>query len=349
MVEVVKNLNKSRDRLISTAPFPSTETERVSSMLNQCPSAGETPLLDVKGLAPVAALWIKDERDRMNLGSFKALGAAFVIACDAVEAAGERPGPTALAGKTYVTASAGNHGMSVAAGARAFGANSVVFIADTVPESFAQRLQARGAEVVREGADYAASMAAAEAASRANNWVLLSDSSWEGYTDVPYLLMEGYLQMANEAIGQCPNVPTHIFLQAGVGGLAGAVAALVRDRWGDDPIIIVVEPDAAPALMKSVQAGRSVFADGPDSVMGRLDCKEPSLIALNGLARDADFFLTVSDKEVTDCLPDLAQAGIATTASGGAGVSAVMSEAARTELGITEDACVLCFLSEAPE
>ena len=349
MVKIIKNPHHKAEKIVSGAPFPSTNTKRISALLKQCPAAGETPLVETSGLAPVEALWVKDERGRMNLGSFKALGAAYVIACDAVDAAGESPGATALTGRTYTTASAGNHGMSVAAGARVFGANAVIYIADTVPESFAQRLQDHGAQVVREGVDYAASMAAAHAAAETNGWTLLSDSSWEGYTDIPLLLMEGYLQMADEAINQCPSVPTHVFLQAGVGGLAGAVAALVRKRWGSSPVIVVVEPEAAPALMNSVSEGRAVFANGPDSIMGRLDCKEPSLIALNGLARDADFFLTISDSDVVGCLPAIARAGIATTASGGAGIAAAMSEEARSELGIDGTSRVLCFLSEAPE
>lgn len=349
MAQTMSNPHRGGDRLATNAPFPSTDASRVAALLGQCPSAGETALTTAEGLAPVAALWVKDERTRMNLGSFKALGAAYVIARHAVDVAGEAPGRDSLSGRTYVTASAGNHGMSVAAGARAFGAESVVYIAETVPESFAGRLAEQGARVVREGVDYAASMAAALAAAEANGWILLSDSSWDGYTEIPYTLMEGYLQMADEALRQCPEAPTHVMLQAGVGGLAGAVAALVRDRLGDAPTIVVVEPDAAPALQASITAGKAVYADGPDSIMGRLDCKEPSLIALNGLARDADQFLTLSDDEVAGCLPAMAEAGLETTASGGAGVAAVMLDEVRAALGIGGDAKVLCFLSEAPE
>jgi len=317
-------------------------------LLSKCPAARPTPLVEAEALAPVDKLWIKDERKRMNLGSFKALGAAYVIARHAAERSDE-PGPETLVGATYVTASAGNHGMSVAAGARVFGAKAVVYIADTVPESFAERLRSQDAKVVRSGADYAASMEAASAAAAENGWTLLSDSSWEGYFELPYMLMEGYLQMAAEAAEQCPVVPSHILLQAGVGGLAGAVAAYMRVVWGDEPKIIVVEPDAAPALQASIEAGHCVFADGPDSIMGRLDCKEPSLIALNGLARDADAFLTLSDAEVADLLPALSGAGLATTASGGAGVAAVLNAQAREALGIDDRSRVLCILSEAAE
>jgi diaminopropionate ammonia-lyase len=346
-MEVFENPHRGTGPLVETAPFPSTDAAAVARLLEQCPAASEMPLVVLDEAIPGVALWLKDERGRMGLGSFKALGAAYVIACDAV--ATGAAGSESLAERTYITASAGNHGMSVAAGARVFGANAVVYIAETVPESFAARLAEKGAEVRREGKDYAASMTAAAAAADAGEGILLSDSSWDGYFDIPHRLMEGYLAMAEEAARQVPDVPTHIFLQAGVGGLAGAVAAYARKVWGDAPEIIVVEPDAAPALRASVEAGEAVFADGPDSSMGRLDCKEPSLIALNGLARDADVFLTLSDGEVEARLPDLAAMGVETTPSGGAGAAAALMAEVRSALGIGDGARILCVISEAPE
>lgn len=341
----VSNRYRGQAKLVSDIPYPSIDAERVATLLKQCPSFAETPIVSAPDLAPIAALWVKDERTRMNLGSFKALGAAYVIARHAADASAI-PGSKTLENHTYVTASAGNHGMSVAAGARVFGAAAVVHLADTVPESFAERLRETSARVVRSGADYAASMEAAARDAKEQGWTLLSDSSWVGYTELPHILMEGYLQMAAEAVRQCPAVPTHILLQAGVGGLAGAVAAYARSIWGDAPRIIVVEPDAAPALQASIEAGQAVITQGPDSIMGRLDCKEPSLIALNGLARDADDFLTLSDAEVQAVLPSLAEAGIATSASGGAGLAAVLNSQARDLLGMSADAKALCILSE---
>ena len=309
------------------------------ALLGKCPAAGETPLVEARGLG--ARVWVKDERGRMGLGSFKALGAAYVIAHQAAETGAEDL-RTALAGRTYVTASAGNHGMSVAAGARVFGAQAVVYLAETVPEDFARRLREKGAEVVREGAEYEASMAAAAKAAEENGWALLSDSSWPGYFDLPHRLMEGYLAMAAEAARQMSEPPTHIFLQAGVGGLAGACAAYFRHVWGDTPQIIVVEPEFAPALKESIKAARAVATSGPVSNMGRLDCKEPSLIALKGLARDADSFVTLTEEEASDILPVLAGQGLATSESGGAGLAACRL------MGLGGDARVLCILSEGP-
>ncbi|MGA1684876.1 MAG: pyridoxal-phosphate dependent enzyme, partial [Gemmobacter sp.] len=262
------------------------------ALLARCPRAAPTPLLNAPALARaagVAAVMLKDERARMGLGSFKALGAAHVIAAEAMAAGGRLPG------RIFVAASAGNHGLSVAAGARAFGAEAVIVLAETVPEAFARRLSERGARVVRAGAVYEESMAAAVEIAAREGGTLLSDSSWPGYLDLPAGVMEGYLILAAEAAEAMGSPPTHILLQAGVGGLAAAVAAHARRVWGDLPRIVVVEPEAAPALAASIAAGRAVVAPGPVSCMGRLDCKEPSILALASLARDADAFALISE------------------------------------------------------
>lgn len=335
-----------------SVPYPSANAELVKALLKRCPLARATPLIasdDVARTTEVARVFVKDERGRMGLGSFKALGAAYVMACDAV-AAGSEDLSTALAGTTYVTASAGNHGLSVAAGARVFGARAVVYIAESVPDNFARRLRAKGAEVVRHGADYEASMAAAQNAATQNAWQLLSDSSWTGYVDRPLRLMEGYLALMDEAASQIDEPPSHVFVQAGVGGLAGAVAAFVRARWLDEPIVVVVEPEAAPALIESVRAGRPVKTSGPASSMGRLDCKEPSLIALKGLARDADAFVTITEDEAAAVLPVLTRVGLATSPSGGAGLAALFAAGPhRVALKLAAESRVLVFLTEGPE
>ncbi|MDQ2088525.1 pyridoxal-phosphate dependent enzyme [Marimonas arenosa] len=317
-------------------PWPSVDAGEVRRLLARCPLDAETPLERRDGFAGAGAVFVKDERYRMTLGSFKALGAAYVIARD--HEAGRAKG------RTYVTASAGNHGLSVTAGALAFGARAVIYLAETVPQEFADRLEMFEAHVVRHGATYEESVAAAQRAAEDNGWELLSDTSWPGYVERPFRVMEGYLALAEEAVRQIGEPPTHIFLQAGVGGLAGACAAYFREAWGDGPRIVVVEPAAAPALHDSVKAGRAVVTRGPVSNMGRLDCKEPSLIALKGLARDADVFALITEEEAERALPVLDRAGFETSPSGGAGLAALL---AGEPLGA--EARVLCILSEAPE
>lgn len=321
----------------------SADPSQPLALLARCPVAAETPLREMTGLAlawGLGALHVKDESQRMGLGSFKALGAAYAIAKDA---AGE-----SLTGATYVTASAGNHGMSVAAGAAAFGAGAVIYLSETVPEAFAERLRNHGARVVRAGAIYEDSMAAAMKAAEQNGWRLLSDSSWPGYTQPARSVMEGYLAMGVEAAKAIPEAPTHIFLQAGVGGLAAAMAAHARTTWGDAPRIVVVEPDRAPALQASIQAGKPVVAPGAVSNMGRLDCKEPSHLALKALARTADAFMTIADEQADETVEALAEHGLFTTPSGGAGLAG-LQHGDRAALRLNGDSRVLCFLSEGPE
>ena len=323
----------------------------VLKLLGHCPAHAKTPLIDLPDLAAhlgLGTLHVKDERARMGLGSFKALGAAFSIAKTAFERVGDdiadpQKAKTALEGDVFVTASAGNHGLSVAAGADVFGARAVIYLAQTVPSGFAQRLRDKGADVVVEGADYEASMAAAAKAATDNGWRLLSDSTWKADTtgrDV----MEGYLALSAEMFEQCKPVPSHIYLQAGVGGLAAAVAASVRKHWGDDVQIVVVEPDAAPALQASISAGMPVATQGPSSNMGRLDCKEPSHLALKALARDADGFLTLSDSDVARDIEPLVAYGLQTSPSGGAGFAGVVAQAA----SLGAQSRVLVILSEGP-
>ena len=319
-------------------PLPSTNSARPVGMLKTCPAHIQTPLISVDSFSEslgIASIHVKDERDRMKLGSFKALGAAYVIASDAAE--GD------VSNTTYITASAGNHGLSVAAGASAFGAKAVVYLSHTVPEDFATRLTKIGATVVRAGENYEASMVAAQKAAADNDWVLLSDSSWDGYFDRPWRLMEGYTVMAAEIIYQIEHVPTHIYLQAGVGGLAGAMAACFRAAWGDAPMITVVEPAFAPALTNSIIEGKFVSTSGPVSDMGRLDCKEASLIALAGLSRDANSFVTLTEKECLDAIKVLPKYNLDTSSSGGAGIAAM------TMSDLPSDARVLCILSEGPD
>jgi diaminopropionate ammonia-lyase len=324
-------------------PAPSIDAKAPAALLARCPIAKTTPLVNataIATLAGVAAVHVKDERARMGLGSFKALGAAYVIAHDAAAIGGDDLSQV-LAGRTYVSASAGNHGLSVAAGAKVFGAKAVIYLAEAVPESFAVRLREMGADVVRSGTNYAESMEAAMADGETNGWSLLSDTSWDEYYKVSHRLMEGYCVLMDEVFAQIPEAPTHILLQAGVGGLAGAAAAMARAQWGDDPQIIVVEPAFAPALLESAKAGHCVLADGPTSEMGRLDCKEPSLIALKGLATDADLFVTISEEEAQAALPILAAHDLACSTSGGAGLAALLAG-----LNLPADARVLTVLSE---
>ncbi|MDN3720979.1 pyridoxal-phosphate dependent enzyme [Roseibium salinum] len=260
----------------------SEDADGAHALYGQCPKAAPTPLLNASALASgfgIAALHIKDERGRMGLGSFKALGAAYAIAREASRKVAEGAAgslETALQGMTFACASAGNHGLSLAAGAPLFGAQAAVFVSETVPEAFALRLRQKGARVIRAGQTYEDSMAEAQRQARDFGWHLLPDSTWPGLTEPGRDVMEGYLIMGSEIAGQLDEPPTHVFLQAGVGGLAAACAVSARRTWGDRVTIVVVEPDRAPRASgqhRSRPAGhraRPRFHHGPPRLQGAL-------------------------------------------------------------------------------
>jgi diaminopropionate ammonia-lyase len=331
-----------------------TDATAAQALYRLCPVKSVTPLEPKDDLARqigVAEIWLKLENWRMGLGSFKALGAAYAIAKAAavrVDCNDPAAMTQALVGETYICASAGNHGLSMAAGARLFGAKAVVLLSKTVPESFAERLRGKGAQVMRAGGGYEESVELSKQMAREEGWNLLSDGSWLGYADPARDVMEGYLIMGHEVVDQIERPPTHVFLQAGVGGLAAACAAVVRTCWGEGVTIIVVEPQAAPALMESIRAGRCVDTTGPVSSMGRLDCKTPSHLALKYLAVEADYFLTIGDQLVENAVDELNRHGVESSPSGAAGYAALANVSVPGEMGLDQSSRVVCFISEGP-
>lgn len=283
-------------------------------------------------------LHLKDETNRMGLGAFKALGGIYAVARLILDAADQpvninaldAPKTKAVAAKlTFVCASAGNHGMAVAVGAAKYGAHARIHLADTVPESFAIRLKGVGAEVVRSGINYQASVDAAIADAHANGAIHLADGSWPGYTEPPRLVMEGYTTIAEELRTEFEKTnlwPSDIYLQAGVGGLAASIAYMIRHNWPTQPRIIVVEPDAAPCIRESVLAKKCISVEGPDSNMGRLDCKAPSMLAFDILRQVADDYLTVSDQQASDAVKLLNTVELSTTPSGAAGIAGLLED-----------------------
>ncbi len=328
-----------------TEPIPRFDPDAAQprALLAACPVYAPSPLVDLR-LDDGTPLMAKDETHRMNLGSFKALGGVYAVA-RLIEERWRQVGGPALrpedyvsdnvksfaAGMTFVCASAGNHGLSVAAGARVFGAKARIHLSDEVPEGFAARLTEIGAEVVRSGATYEDSITAAIADADAHGAIHLADGSWPGYTHAPSLVMEGYTVMAEEmrdtfTAGQMPW-PSHVYLQAGVGGFAAAITAMIRRNWDVQPEIVIVEPTAAACLMRSAEAGHPTRADGPVSTMGRLDCKEPSILAHGLLSRSDVSHAAVTDDDAARAAAWLGERGLGTTPSGAAGLAGLWAAA----------------------
>ncbi len=284
---------------------------------------------------------VKNESERLGLGSFKGLGGMYAVAQLISDQWQRKHGiplkPSELLTKSvremasslcFVCASAGNHGVAVAAGSHLLGARSRIYLSSSVPQSFEQRLLNQGAQIVREGSTYEASMAAAMADAEETGAILLADSSWPDYEYPPSLVMEGYTIMAEELRREFEHAngwPTDVYLQAGVGGFAGAITYMIRHSWPIQPRIHIVEPEYAPCLKASHQAGRPVSVEGPLSSMGRLDCKEPSIIAFAILQSSRVNYLTVSEQEAEEAKHQLQDGGISTTPSGAAGFAALLN------------------------
>jgi len=318
-------------------------------------ASASTPLHALPGLAAelgLAELRVKDEGFRLGLGSFKALGGAYAATRLALEAAAARLGrnvsygelraPEVAAltsGLTFVCATDGNHGRSVAEGARYVGARCVIYIHAGVSAERAVAIASFGAEVVRISGDYDASVAEAARAAQAHDWLLVSDTSTPGYERIPLMVMQGYTAILAESLAEMAEPPTHIFIQAGVGGVAAALAAHAALRLGARrPRVVVVEPARAACVLASAQAGSLVaIPPGEPTVMAMLECREPSLVAWRVLSRVADAFMTVEEDEAVAVMNRLARPSrgdpaIIAGESGGVGLAGLMQAVQDPEL-----------------
>ena len=315
-----------------------------------------TPLVPLPGLAQemgVGALHLKDEGQRLGLGSFKALGGAYAL-MRLVQAKAEAQLDRPIAAQdlltpdvrtiaetmTFACATDGNHGRSVAQGAQLMGARAVIFVHSGVSQGRIDAIAAFGAEITRVDGNYDDSVAEAARVAQAKGWTILSDTSWLGYEHIPGLVMQGYVAILTEALAQLNAPPTHVFLQAGVGGFAAAMAGHLAVVLGEQrPHITVVEPARAACLFESARAGQPVQVEETEpTVMAMLECYEPSLIAFQVLSRVADGFMTVDEEDATAVMRRLAapvaqDAPVVAGESGGAGLAGALAVLRDPDLG----------------
>ena len=203
----------------------------------------------------------------------------------------------------------GNHGRSVAWGAQLFGVPCIIYIHKDVSVGREQAMQAFGAQVIRITGNYDASVRQAAVDAKEFGRLIVSDTSYEGYLEVPKDVALGYTVMLAEVVDQLAGeIPSHIFIQGGVGGLASAVAGYFWDLWGDKrPRLIVVEPIEANCLQRSAMAGKVQHVEGDlETLMAGLACGEVSVLAWEILANGADDFMTLSEDAVAPTMRLLA-------------------------------------------
>lgn len=364
--------------LTLTSPGEAEKARRFHSGL---PGYAPTPLVSLDGLAHslgVSKIWIKDESKRFGLNAFKALGGSYAMARCLSEKLGkpleemsfeELCAPAArraLGDITFVTATDGNHGRGVAWAARLLGQKAVVYMPKGSAAERLENIRAQGAQAEITEYNYDDAVRLANRMAEEHGWILIQDTAWPGYEEIPAWIMEGYTTIAWELFQQLEDMggqmPTHLFLQAGVGSFAGAMLGSFAARMGKDcPITCIVEPDRADCLYRSARA-----ADGKlhpvtgemNSMMAGLCCGEPCTISWEIIRPGAAAFLSCSDEYSAMGMrllgrPEPGDPAVVSGESGAVGVGALSAilheeklEDLRWSLGLNESSRVLCVSTE---
>ncbi len=291
--EFVQNKNFSFDKNKILKSLSKKDIDEAHLSISSWAGYSPTPLVELNKLSKELRLnkiFYKDESKRFDLKSFKALGGAY-----AVEKVSKGNKDIVVA-----TATAGNHGRSVAWGAKRLGLKCKIFISEFVSDARGQAMADLGADVIKVKGNYEKSLIECIKQSTENNWQIVQDVAWKDYMIVPRFTMAGYTVMMREIIDQVKNDQiTHIILQAGVGGMAGAMIAGVARYLNNVPEIIIVEPDSAACVMESVKSGKIEKIDiKRESLMGGMSCGEVSLVPWEIIKNSAKYCISLPDDEI---------------------------------------------------
>lgn len=376
----MNTMPKTDDKWLSV--MSAEEVEKVLAFHKSFPQYARTPLAQLSGAAGrlgLKGMFVKDESYRFGLNAFKVLGGSYAIASEIAEAVGRDIAQTDYAyltggqlekdfgQATFFTATDGNHGRGVAWSARVLGQKAVVLMPKGTVQSRYDNIAREGAHVTIEDANYDACVRRACAlAEETERGIVVQDTAWPGYERIPCKVMRGYGTMACEAVQQLKEAgfdrPTHVFLQAGVGTMAGAVQGYLANLFGQEcPKVIVMEADAADCHYRSAIAGDgSICTVGGDlnTMMAGLACGEPNPISFDILKNHASCFISCGDWVSAQGMRMLAhpEEGDPVVVSGESGavgtglVAAIMTDPAYRELkdalGLDERSVVLLFSTE---
>ena len=300
LTKFINNENFEFDRIKILKILNSDLLEDAYKTISRWQKYQPTPLENLNKLSKelnLKNIFYKDESKRFGLKSFKALGGAYAV-------------EKITKGKKDVivsTATAGNHGKSVAWGARNLGLNCKIFISENVSETRAKEMKNLGAEVIRVKGNYENSLDICKKESKKNNWEIIQDVAWPDYELVPKLTMAGYSTIIKEISVQTNEYITHIFLQAGVGGMAAGLIAGVANYFKKIPKIIVVEPENANCVMQSIENKSLTKVNiKKESIMGGMSCGEVSLVPWQILKNSINNCISISDKFVSQTIAMLA-------------------------------------------
>ena len=291
--EFIENKNFSFDKNKILNSLSKKDIDDAYLSISSWKGYSPTPLIELNKLSielNLNRIFYKDESKRFDLKSFKALGGAY-----AVEKVSKGNKDIIVA-----TATAGNHGRSVAWGARRLGLKCKIFISEFVSDARGQAMSDLGADVIKVKGNYEKSLIECIQQSTINNWQIVQDVAWKDYMVVPKFTMAGYTVMMKEIVTQIDQKKiSHIILQAGVGGMAAAMIAGIARYLENIPITIVIEPDSAACVLESIKTGKIEKIDiKRESLMGGMSCGEVSLVPWEILKNSVRYCISLPDDDI---------------------------------------------------
>jgi len=332
MIKLLKNNITSTHNSLLVNNFSVSIGKTSRKFHNTIPQHKITPLIDLENTAKefgIKKIWLKDESHRMRLKAFKVLGASYAItnilydklSWDKKELSFQKLLNEDLSQFTFVTATDGNHGRGVAWVANQLGCKSFVFMPNTSSQARINNIKefATDVFVINDNYDFASAKAAMFA--KEQNAILVQDSSWDCYEEIPLIIMQGYLTLIDEIYQQLENENfTHIFLHCGVGSMPAAIEAYLVNKFGKDkPKTIIVEPDKAACFFHSVELndGNAHTIEGKlDSIMAGLSCGTPSKLAWDIISKHSNYFISCGDEISKLGMKELAKQNIVSGESG---------------------------------
>ena len=338
----------------TSTSIPATVDARARAFHESLNDYKATALIDLPALAAelsIGRVVAKDESTRLGLPAFKALGASWAIH----RATEGLSGPL-----TIVTATDGNHGRAVARFARTLGHSVSIFTPDGVHPSAVQAIRDEGARVQEVGGSYDDAVAAAASAATAPGHVLVQDTAWEGYEQIPGWIVDGYATLFAEADEQLIALTAAsasvdlVLVPTGVGSLLQA--ALTHYRSAGDARVVSVEPTEAACIAPSIDAGEPVTVETGITVMSGLNCGTPSLLAWPLIRDGLDGAMSLDDEDAIRAAHDLASLSVAAGPCGGSGLAAARllltgdgAAARRSHLGIDSSSTLLLIITEGSD
>jgi len=358
----------------SLTAYNAQNAAKVRAFHESFPEYSPTPLANLSALAAhlgVKSISVKDESKRFGLNAFKALGGSYAMGRYIAEKLGldemnydalvSDANRAKLGRQTFITATDGNHGRGIAWTASRIGQKCIVYMPAGTAAERLENIRKLGADAFITELNYDGCVARASAEANEYGYVLMQDTAFEGYETIPEWIMQGYMTMAHEAMEQLDAPPTHIFLQAGVGSMAAAVAAYFVNACDHKPVITIVEPDKADCFYRTAEADDGVVRSvggAMDTIMAGLACGTPCSLAWDILRDYADFYVSMPDYAAANGMRVLANPleGDPHVVSGESGASTtglvyelLMNPEAQTlrqQIGLNENSRILCFSTE---